>query len=452
MGSKGDEEVDIVVVGGGVVGCAVFHRLSFTYPSLRILLIEKERTLLSEASSGNSGIFHTGFDAPPSSIEARCMTRGCDLMYELLQYSPPFLFRSCGALLVAWTPEEVNQLDSIIFKAKQNGVDVERLEQDEIYNKEPQLSRNPPALGAIWISRECVVDPFAFPLSLALIAMYKHSNHRIKLNTELINAFHQSDSSWVINCRSGSFQSTIKYHTNILINCAGNFGDLIHEKIWGQTPFHILPRKGQFVVYQRSTSHQPHPIILPVPTSRTKGVLVWESVFGNLFVGPTAEDQTHRTQIDLVPETLMSLQHQGEKILPILRQHKRRAAYAGLRPASEHRDYQIIFQNHDHYLCIGSIRSTGLTACLGIAEYVLEMIASSGLLQEKGEPFDFAIQDWNSLQLHYQIVEPQVETRFPTIKLPQCVLSSSFGGKHDMKWDVPHWLCRIGLDPPLASI
>ncbi|MCO5784701.1 FAD-dependent oxidoreductase, partial [Citrobacter meridianamericanus] len=72
--SQMNEHVDVVVIGGGVVGCAVFRR--FTLLGARVLLLEKGEDILSGASKANSAILHTGFDAPPGSLELQCMQEG----------------------------------------------------------------------------------------------------------------------------------------------------------------------------------------------------------------------------------------------------------------------------------------------------------------------------------------------------------------------------------------
>lgn len=77
-----------------------------------------------------------------------------------------------------------------------------------------------------------------------------------------------------------------------MINCSGNFGDLV-ERNARDPPFKILPRKGQFVVYRPSSPLTSH-MILPVPTEKTKGVILFPSLYGEFLVGPTAEDQHER--------------------------------------------------------------------------------------------------------------------------------------------------------------
>src|SRR5436853_5342654 len=95
---------DAVVVGGGVVGCAVFRALVLA--GLDTVLIERGADLLSGASKGNSAILHTGFDAPPGSLELACMQEGY-AEYLAIRRPLGLPLLETAAALVAWTPEEV---------------------------------------------------------------------------------------------------------------------------------------------------------------------------------------------------------------------------------------------------------------------------------------------------------------------------------------------------------
>jgi len=83
---------------------------------------------------------------------------------------------------------------------------------------------------------------------------------------------------------------------------------------------------------------------------------------------------------------LQSLLEKGRKILPELLEEEVTATYAGLRAATEHSDYQIALHTDQRYVCVGGIRSTGISGCLGIAEYVAELLKDGGVeLRHKPE-------------------------------------------------------------------
>jgi glycerol-3-phosphate dehydrogenase len=123
-------------------------------------------------------------------------------------------------------------------------------------------------------------------------------------------------------------------------------------------------------VFDKPAAKLINAIILPVPTERTKGVVVCRTAFGNLLVGPTAEDQADRDVAEIDQAALTQLIDKGIEMVPALSRHTINAAYAGLRPATQFKDYQISVQGPRRWITVGGIRSTGLTAALGIAQRV----------------------------------------------------------------------------------
>jgi glycerol-3-phosphate dehydrogenase len=175
---------------------------------------------------------------------------------------------------------------------------------------------------------------------------------------------------WRLNTGSGVIEA------GIVVNAAGNKGDLV-EAISRPSPFHITPRKGQFVVFDKSAHRLVTSSILPVPSDRTKGVMICRTAFGNLLVGPTAEDQEDREIAETDRETCSRLIERGIEMLPALAEHAITATYAGLRPATEFKDYQISCDKARRWITVGGIRSTGLTGALGIAAHVISLYAEA---------------------------------------------------------------------------
>src|SRR3546814_14903079 len=100
--------------------------------------------------------------------------------------------------------------------------------------------------------------------------------------------------------------------------------------------------KGQFVVFDKVAARLVGSIILPVPTDHTKGVVLCRTAYGNVLVGPTAEDQESREDASTDGDTLRMLRDKGIAMLPALAGVPVTAAYAGPRPAREHQDYQTV--------------------------------------------------------------------------------------------------------------
>ncbi len=352
---------DIAIIGGGVVGCALFRR--FAMSGRRVLLLERAPDLLSGASKGNSAILHTGFDAPPGSLELACMKAGHAEYLEIRgRLNLPLL--ETTALVVAWSEAELAALPGIVAQAHANGVqDVAQIDAADLYRREPHLAAG--VLGAVLVPREHVIDPWSAPLAYALQGL-AHGGE-IRRDAEVIAGRYDSG-VWSLDSSSGPVVA------RSVINAAGLRGDLV-EAMARPSPFAIRPRKGQFVVFDKPAARLANAIILPVPTERTKGVLACRTVFGNLLVGPTAEEQDDRDTAACDHDMLARLVETGMRLLPGLAGCTVSATYAGLRPATEVKDYRIEALPDRRWITVAGIRSTGLTAALGIARHVAALYA-----------------------------------------------------------------------------
>lgn len=356
---------DFAIVGAGVVGCAIARR--FTLEGARVILIEKAADILDGASKANSAILHTGFDAPVGSLEAACIARGYAEYLEIHQrLNLPLI--ECGALVLAWNEEEEAALPSLIDQARANGVDdVMHLSRGEILCLEPALS--PMVRAGFRVPREFVIDPWSAPHAYALQAIVNGAT--LRRDCEVTGGVFDGQ-SWKLATTRGDI------HARSVINAAGLYGDVVDERLIGCRDFEIRPRKGQFVVFDKAASRLAGHILLPVPSKTTKGVVVCRTAFGNLIVGPTAEEQEDRQNAELVAETLEALKRRGEQILPGLASVDVVAIYAGLRPATEAKEYRIKAHESQNYITVGGIRSTGLSAALGIAHHVHEISLTFG--------------------------------------------------------------------------
>lgn len=143
--------------------------------------------------------------------------------------------------------------------------------------------------------------------------------------------------------------------------------------------FQVKPRRGELIVYDKLARRLVNHVLLPVPTATTKGVLVSPAIYGNVLLGPTAEDLNDKSATNTSENGLKSLLEKGRKILPRLLEEEVTATYAGLRAATEHSDYQIQLHAEQRYICVGGIRSKGISGCLGSAEYVDDLLKEAGV-------------------------------------------------------------------------
>ena len=356
---------DIAIIGGGVVGCAVARRMALAGAS--VVLIEKAADILEGASKGNSAILHTGFDAPVGSLEWECVQNGYHEYLEIHESLNLPLLKTT-AMVAAWTEEQEAKFPGILKKGHDNGVtDIHILSRDEILQREPHLAGS--IRAAIHVPREYVIDPWSTPLAYLQQAI--ENGGQALFNAEVTGGEFDGE-NWLLETKQG--QVRVRY----VINCAGLYGDILNKNVLGQSDFTIKPRKGQFVVFDMAASQFLKTVILPVPTERTKGIVIFPTIFGNIAVGPTAEDQDGRNDASVDKNHLEALRAQAIEKIPALANIPVTATYAGIRPASEHREYQVSEDPERHWITLGGIRSTGLTSSLGLAQLVEKKLAQSG--------------------------------------------------------------------------
>jgi glycerol-3-phosphate dehydrogenase len=357
---------DVAVIGAGVVGAAVAR--AFSRHAVSVALVEAGPDVGVGTSKANTAIWHTGFDAPPGSLESRLL-RASYPLFERYAAEAGIALEPTGALLVAWNEAQLAELPTIREKAAKNGItDVVPLGAPRVYELEPNLGAG--ALGGLLIPGEGIVCPYSPPLAFATEAVMNGA--RLFLDSPLTAVV--PGTGWH-DLACGAHRVRARW----VVNCAGLASDSI-DGLFGHRRFKITARRGELIVFDKLARTLLAHVILPVPTKTTKGVLVSPTVFGNVLLGPTAEDLPRKTDTDTTRAGLDGLRAQGKAIMPALLREEVTATYAGLRAASDKPDYQIHVDRAQRYVCVGGIRSTGLSAALGIAEYVAGLAGEAGLV------------------------------------------------------------------------
>ncbi|MFG2953892.1 FAD-dependent oxidoreductase [Streptomyces sp. NPDC048291] len=357
---------DVTVVGAGVVGSAIARELA-RHPHLDVALVEAQDDVGQGTSKANTAILHTGFDAHPGTLEARLVREGARLLAGYAAGSG-IPVEPVGALLVAWDRAQLAALPDLARTAVRNDChDTTLLDAAELYAREPHLG--PGALGALHVPGESIVCPFSTTLAYATQAV--RGGVDLHLGTRVTGA-DRRDGVHTLTTSRGPLR------TRHLVNAAGLHADTL-DGLLGRRTFTVTPRRGQLIVYDKPARDLVRHILLPVPTALGKGVLVAPTVYGNVLLGPTAEDLDDRTATQSTARGLADLRDKGRRILPALLDEEVTAVYAGLRAATEHDDYRISAHPDQTYVTVGGIRSTGLTASLAIASHVTALLRDSGL-------------------------------------------------------------------------
>lgn len=362
-----DVVFDVVVVGGGVVGCAVARLLS--HHDLDVAVLEAGPDVGAGTSKANTAILHTGFDATPGSLEARLVARGSALLRD---YAPAvgISVEETGALLVAWDDEQAANLPHLAAKARQNGYErAEVVDADAARALEPHLGSG--VTGGMTVPDEHIIDPWSTPLAFAYDAVANGAT--ILTDHAVIGCDVRADVTTLVTARGATLR------TRFVVNAAGLHGDELHRLV-GLDGFTIRPRRGELIVFDKLARRLLRRTLLPVPTAHTKGVLVAPTVFGNVMLGPTADDIDDKTATGSTRKGIDSLLEKGRRILPALLDEEVTSVYAGLRAATEHSDYQVSDHRDLRYVCLGGIRSTGLTSSMALAEEALQRLIGCGLV------------------------------------------------------------------------
>jgi glycerol-3-phosphate dehydrogenase len=351
MADGSGTDAQVAVIGGGVVGAAVLYALARR--GVSGLLLEAESELALAASGTNSGILHNGFDSVPGELETELLLRAAELRGSVLgQLSVPVI--RCGALLRPGGEDDAAAVARLAENAATNGVTVS-LRDD----------------GALEVPGESVSDPVAYTLALADAAVAGGAEVSTGSRVEAVEG---NERGLMLSTVEGE-----RITCQVAVNAAGLYSDQVARMV-GDESFEVYPRKGEFFVFEPPASGPLERILLPVPTKRTKGVLVFPTVDGKVVAGPTAHDQEDKEDWSVRPEAADEVLPKARAMLPELEGATPIASYAGLRPAGRGVNYVIGPSTTEPRLInAAAIRSTGFSASLGIAERIVSFVESLGV-------------------------------------------------------------------------
>jgi glycerol-3-phosphate dehydrogenase len=338
-------DVEVAVIGGGVVGCAV--ALALARHGVAVCLLEAEPAFGLAASGTNSGLLHTGFDSPPRELETELILLAARLRDPVLEALRVPVMR-CGAVMSG------ADVAGVIKLARANAVTVHDLGDD-----------------GMEIPGEAVTDPVFYTLALAAAAEAHGAELRLSCPVEGIEV---ARAALALQCAPGD-----SVRCRIAVNCAGLHADGVARMV-GDESFNIYPRKGEFLVFDSPPGPPLERILLPVHTAKTRGVLVFPTIDGKIVAGPTAIDLEDKNDWSVRPAAAEEILPTAAQLHPPLDGRQPIGAYAGLRPAGRAINYVIGPScSCSRLVNAAAIRSTGLTASLGIAQRVSRIVESLGV-------------------------------------------------------------------------
>lgn len=383
------QSFDLIIIGGGVVGCMVARYLS-RY-QLKILLIEKESDVCCGTSAANSALVHPGYDPLPGTLKAK-MNVAANPLWDDLARELNFDFERSGDYVVAVGQEELPDLDHLMVQGQQNGVpSMQIISGEEMRHREPLI--NPQVSGAIFAATGGICDPFAVTLAAAENAV--RNGVQVLLETAFTGFVMENGHIGGVKTTRGDFAC------RWVINAAGLFADEVMHKAGVHPEFHITPRRGEYFILDRADMTI-NSVYFPVPTQVSKGILVTTTVHGNILLGPNAEDIQDKHDHSNSSMGMQEVLEGAHKLVPSINPRHIIATFSGLRAGGNapcltpgvdyQQDFLIELSNECPGLInLAGIESPGLTSAPAIALHTLELLKDAGLqLNEK--------PDWNPIR------------------------------------------------------
>lgn len=367
---KNMERVNITVVGAGAIGLAIGWELSKLHKD--ILVIEKNSSFGQETSSRNSEVVHSGIYYPKDSLKARTCVEGRELIYRFCEENK-IAHRKMGKLIVAIDKSEVKDLEELLRRGLENGVDdIKIVSRNEIKALEPNVE----AEAAIYSSFTGILDSHSFMKNLLL--QFEARGGTIAYNTELI-AIEKTREGYELTAE-GRAKESFKFSTKILINSAGLNSDNVAQMAGiKEKDYKLKYCKGSYFRVRNDKAQFIDRLIYPVPIKEKAvlGIHATLDLAGGLRLGP---DDEYVNKIDYsVDEAKKAIFYESvRRSLPFIEREDLTPDVAGIRPrlqgpSEAARDF-IIKEESEKGLpglvnLIG-IESPGLTGSLSIAKLI----------------------------------------------------------------------------------
>ena len=363
---------DIIIIGGGVVGCAVARLLSRYDAS--IALLEGADDVAEGASKANSGIVHAGFDAKPGSLKAKLNVEGAK-MYPQLCAEVDAPYGRPGAMVLAFSEDERPTIEKLYDQGIANGVpEVRIIEHDEILELEPNV--NPDVVCALLVPTSGLTSPYELTCALADHAAV--NGVEFCMDT-FVNEIKPVEGGYKLLTSKGEMEA------RIVINCAGINSAKLHNQL-SDKKLTIIPRKGEYYLLDHTKPLQFTMTMFQCPTVMGKGILVSPTCHGNLLLGPTATDVEDGTAVETTADGLKWAANAARLTWPKENLRTVITTFAGMRAHESNGDFVIgpVEGMPGAYETVG-VESPGLSAAPAIAEYLVSMIAMDNDLVEKPE-------------------------------------------------------------------
>ncbi len=373
------DRANIVIIGGGVVGCAVARAVSERWSD--VFLVELMPRLGMGASTRNSGVIHSGIYYPPGSLKARLCVAGNRMLHEFCaEHNVPH--RNCGKLVVAHDTKQEADLEHLAENGRANGVEGLRIvDRAAVRAREPHIE----AAAALEVPSTGIVSAEDLIKTLARMA----TDHGASLLTRarVVRLDPRADSVAVTlvegDAGDGAQPSEETIEARCVINCAGLYADEIAAML-GNHSYRIYPVRGEYCELVRAKSYLINNLVYPLPHADglSLGVHLTRTLWGTVLVGPTADYVAEKNDYERNRLPVEEFMRRAKSMLPEIEAADLQLAYSGIRAKlvppghAGIADFVITRDaNVPRAIQLIGIESPGLTSSLAIAEQVVSLAA-----------------------------------------------------------------------------
>jgi glycerol-3-phosphate dehydrogenase len=370
------KQFDIVIIGGGAVGCAIAYTLG-KYDA-RIALLERNLDVAMGTSGKNSAVAHAGFNNKPGSLMAKLCVEGSK-RFEALCETLDVPYKKCGKLIVGLNEEDMAIIDAMLEDGRKNGATgLKKIGREEMRALEPNIE----GVGAMLSSDTAVFDPFLYCVHLCEAAM--RNGVSFFMGNEALGIRKEAE-GFVITTRKDEYQC------KTLINAAGLDADAV-SAMAGDDRFRQYPCRGEYYVLDEKVSKLLSRPVYPVPRKGVGGLGVHftTAIDGSVLIGPSAEYIDDRDDYATTRAVMDQLFFEARQLLPALQKNMIIGSYSGIRPKlvkkGEGNFGDFVIEESPKaagLIHLIGIESPGLTASMPIAEMTAGIVRKNMPLKEK---------------------------------------------------------------------
>lgn len=358
-------EPDVMIIGGGVIGCSIAREL--TKYQLNVLLVDKESDVAMQASSRNDGMIHPGIASHPGTLRGEMNVRGNAMYTQICKdLSIPF---ERWSNLILYSERFFGFASSFVFaeREKKLGIEGHKVSLEKLHEIEPNITDK--AIGAFEFPSSGVLSPYKLTVAFAENAV--ENGAKVSLDTIVTGMTVEGGKITAVKTNRGTVRP------KAVINAAGTFSDKIAEMADDRF-FTIHPRKGHLAILDKKQG----PLVqrsmgligLSQAFSDTKGGGVMRTIDGNVLVGPDAFEQPYREDFSTKRENVDAMLN---KHLPLIKGFSKADVityFAGVRAATYEEEFIVEGSERvENLIHAAGIQSPGLASAPAIAEDITKI-------------------------------------------------------------------------------